>query len=408
MKKLFWIFFCLTKCLTAEITLPESYPHIVEQLLYFKDDQFKVYYGGPIDNDSGVKWMMPAFFEDENHRIRSAYEISFINCLPESLDKEQLDVFYIKISDIDVKFQNQLSEDLSAFHALISNKDKTKKCILIREVDVSNICYPAIFNAAIYSDIRGSDKDELIHFLKKKFQTKGKLIDLTKQSSKKEKRCIEQFEGLIERKKVAILFENENRYFNIDHYYLENDPWKSYYIVTCFPKEISDFPTQESILVRLDSGCNSGQIYLDSSCDCQNQLFKALADMSQVKDKPSLLIHIPAHDGRGFGVAPKAETEIYKRGGKGRVNQTNALNTIEAAILLYRTTNFDIRTYDGCAKILKIHQISEIDLMTDNKLKINNLAKNEITVNRVKTNTAKATCMDHLHAKKQSKHYFVD
>ena len=42
----------------------------------------------------------------------------------------------------------------------------------------------------------------------------------------------------------------------------------------------------------------------------------ALKQLVKDDDSGGIVIHIPSHDGRGFGTAPKAETEIYKRGGR--------------------------------------------------------------------------------------------
>lgn len=160
--------------------------------------------------------------------------------------------------------------------------------------------------------------------------------------------------------------------------------------------------------LRLDSGCNSGQIYHDKSCDCLEQLRQGLESMLRSPTVNSLLIHIPAHDGRGFGIAPKAETEIYKRGGIGRVNQSEKLDTIQAAILLYRSLNYDIRTYTGCIKILALNKIKEVELLTDNRYKIAALVSHGIAVHRKKTDTQKASCLNHIKAKKDSQCYFAD
>jgi GTP cyclohydrolase II len=130
--------------------------------------------------------------------------------------------------------------------------------------------------------------------------------------------------------------------------------------------------------------------------------------MGALESENSLLIHIPAHDGRGFGVAPKAETEIYKRGGIGRVNRTEPLDTVQAAILLYRTGNFDIRTYEGCARLLISNDIWSVDLLTDNKFKIQSMESFGVAVNRRKTNTDKQACRNHIMAKKNYKNYFPD
>ena len=213
---------------------------------------------------------------------------------------------------------------------------------------------------------------------------------------------------LIEQKRIGTKFNEKTHYFNVAHYYLKDDPWKSYYLVS-LDSLASNYPTNEiPLFLRLDSGCTSGQIYNDQSCDCLEQLQQGLLGLIESKNEKSILIHIPTHDGRGFGTAPKAETEIYKRGGNGRVHKTEKLDTVKAATLLYNTDDFDIRTYEGCAKILTLKNIKRVDLLTDNKGKIEGLIKHGISVNRKKTFTAKQTCLEHIQAKKNSNYYFSD
>jgi GTP cyclohydrolase II len=406
MKYLQIILLLLLNVLHSKIIVPENYPDIIEQLVYFKDDRFKVFYGGPIDNGTGVKWLTPVLFEDEDHRVRAVYEISFINCLPNPIDAHEADIFYLKISDIDIKFKNELCEEYLVFSKIINNQDENKKCILIREVDVSNIYYPEIFIEAVYSEFKQSDKECILLFLQTKYKTKTYIKDLAKRAPYCQKRMQESDEGLIEQRKVSTRIDEIPCDFYVDHYYLHNDPWKSYYIVTDASLDKHDASKEENIMLRIDSGCNSGQIYNDQACDCLEQLYQGLANITHSKNRKSLLIHIPGHDGRGFGVAPKAETEIYKRGGVGRVHQTESLDTIQAAVLLYQTTNYDIRSYDGCAKILKLNKIANVDLLTDNKNKVKALHEYGLTVNRKRTHTQKETCIHHIRAKMRTNNYF--
>ncbi len=408
MKIFFLLLLTCSNFLQGNITLPKAYSSVIEQLIYFKDDHFKVFFGGPIMNGSGSQWLMPVLFENEKNRTRAIYELSFINCSPNSSDLSNAEIIFLRIADIDIKFQNVLSKEFHIFSNLINNSDKSKRYILIREVDISNVYYPDIFISSIYSDFRSSDKDIILNFLKTKFQVSGKIKDLTPNS--RTEFCITKpiHEGFIGHKKIAINLCGQLTHFNVASYYLENDPWKLYYIITHDSKTISDFDKNRIVSLRIDSGCNSGQIYNDSSCDCLDQLHQGLMNIIKNQTDLSLLIHIPAHDGRGFGSAPKAETEIYKQGGAGRVNNTPKLNTIEAATLLYQTSDFDIRTYDGCAEILKLHRIREVNLLTDNKNKLESLLKYEISVKRKKTNTQKPSCLHHIIAKKNSKYYFSE
>lgn len=408
MKTLFFSLFLWCFSLQGKIILPDVYPGIIEQLIYFKDENFKAFYGGPVDHGVGVKWVMPVLFENAQHQVRSVYEISFINCLPNATDAKEAEIAYIKVSDIDLKFHNKLSEEYKLFSDLINNEDPRKKYILIREADVINIYYPEIFISTVYSEFYASDKNYLLHFLQTKFQTSGACRDLTYHEEEIRKRSVDNVEGLIEQKKVGIEMDGKIHPIIVNHYYFKDDPWKSYYVASLDYQEKCDSSEVPKIFLRLDSGCNSGQIYHDKSCDCLEQLQQGLESMLRAPTVNSLLIHIPAHDGRGFGIAPKAETEIYKRGGIGRVNQSEKLDTIQAAILLYRSPNYDIRTYTGCIKILALNKIKEVELLTDNRHKIAALVSHGIAVRRKKTDTQKASCLNHIKAKKDSQCYFAD
>jgi GTP cyclohydrolase II len=118
---------------------------------------------------------------------------------------------------------------------------------------------------------------------------------------------------------------------------------------------VTDFSSiDERIPLRIDSGCVSGQIYDDESCDCIDQLNAGLEFLIQDKSKYGLVIHIPAQDGRGFGTAPKTETEIYKYGGKGRVHKTEQLDTVSAAELLYGTKKLTVEPMMAWQQFLRL------------------------------------------------------
>ncbi len=164
----------------------------------------------------------------------------------------------------------------------------------------------------------------------------------------------------------------------------------------------------EAPLLRLDSGCVSGQIYGDEACDCLDQLHEALRLLVMEENSSGVIIHIPGQDGRGFGTAPKAETEIYKRGGRGRIHSTVALDTVAAAKALYGVEKYDLRSFDGAAFILNFLGINEVVLFTDNIEKVGTLEKYGVKVRRKRTGTDKASCLNHICAKKNSGLYFKE
>jgi GTP cyclohydrolase II len=184
------------------------------------------------------------------------------------------------------------------------------------------------------------------------------------------------------------------------------DTWKLYYIVS--KKRDLSFVHGNKILLRVDSGCVSGQIYDDDSCDCADQFYDFIE--KHVVNNDGIIIHIPFHDGRGFGFAPKAETEIYKQGGKGKINSTEPMDTISAAKLLYNAddNNYDIRDYRGVIQILMALGCGNVKLYTDSRKKVDSLLSDGIEVERIPTETNKLTCIQHIKAKKSNLLFYND
>jgi 3,4-dihydroxy 2-butanone 4-phosphate synthase / GTP cyclohydrolase II len=179
---------------------------------------------------------------------------------------------------------------------------------------------------------------------------------------------------------------------------LPDDPWKYYELYT--PRPIQDISTK-NLLVRIDSGCDIGQIYNDNGCDCREQLHSTLRELQHVND--GVIIHIPGQDGRGFGAATKMETEGLKRGIRVITNQRDLrpMDTVAAAQQLLGR-DFDIRTYEGAGKILNELGVDSIRLNTDNRLKVQGMSENGITVRRQATGTTGANgSLGHVQAKHQ-------
>lgn len=100
---------------------------------------------------------------------------------------------------------------------------------------------------------------------------------------------------------------------------------------------------KKEIILRLDSGCFSGMIFGDTTCDCHEQL--KLAQKYCVKNKGGIVIHIPEQDGRGNKYSKMAEKRLFDE-----LNMSYA----KAAKAFYEKDELiDIRTYDESAIILK-------------------------------------------------------
>jgi GTP cyclohydrolase II len=106
-----------------------------------------------------------------------------------------------------------------------------------------------------------------------------------------------------------------------------NDRWKKYSVVVC-GKLTADFAPEfrnsDKILLRIDSGCESGQKFGDLSCDCRDQLMFAMQEIAKAGE--GIVINIPHQDGRGMGNHFKLATLSLQK--------QLQLTTVEAASIL--------------------------------------------------------------------------
>ena len=415
MKKISTLFFCALFLMQCMIHADEqarqlinTYPLIIEKLIYYKSNAFEVFYGGPIDKkDQGVRWMMPVVFQDENNKTRAVYEVSFVNCTPDSA--QDAEILCIDISEIDIKFKNNITPDYMIASSLFKGDYKNGKYIVIRFADIANVYYPDIFVHALYGKSYDSDKADIATYLHEHYHAQKGYRDYYKYEIPEEiDLCLEDrviYKPIL----IQTTCGQELFSFSVVKVIQKKDAWKVYYLIYKSDTTLKSLASSEAgVLVRLDSGCVSGQIYDDESCDCLDQLHAGLHEIAQDQERPGIIIHIPTHDGRGFGTAPKAETEIYKRGGKGRVHTTPALDTVAAAKLLYGVDKYDFRSFDGAAELLTFFGIKKVILLTDNIEKVELLQRYGIDVIRKKTETNKISCITHIEAKRNSSQYFTE
>lgn len=128
-----------------------------------------------------------------------------------------------------------------------------------------------------------------------------------------------------------------------------------------------DDATGEPPLVRVHSGCVTGDIFHSLRCDCYQQLQKAL---ERVTTSPyGIIIYLPHHEGRGIGLVNKI---------KAYAEQDRGLDTVDANLSIGAPV--DARDYELAAKILKDLGSTEIRLMTNNPLKVDAMSDLGITV----------------------------
>lgn len=381
--------------LYKESKVPEIYESVREKLIAFKDKNWKIFYGGPVIRPNSTIWVMPIVEEDNNFRPKRVYEVAFINCNPNNTLGAK--VYYIEGRDIDLKFKNCLSDSYDTFSKLMSGSFQGEKSyVIVRRCDVAMIAYPDVYIDFTYESFSPKELDKLSCYLHNKHNTNNK-IKILNLFKKFKYNILNENRGMrvYVPEFVNAKFNDKNYKFYVYKILLKRDKWKIYYLIS---KSKNLFKIKTDTKLRIDSGCTGGQIYGDDSCDCADQFFKFFDEFGE----NGIVIHIPTHDGRGFGFAPKAETEIYKSYGNGFLHTTKPIDTVSAAKLLYqvRDNRYDIRDYKGIVKILKNLNCKFIYLFSDNVKKFNSLKSLGINIRRVPTNTNKSSCINHILAKK--------
>ena len=109
-------------------------------------------------------------------------------------------------------------------------------------------------------------------------------------------------------------------------------------------------------IVRVHSGCVTGDIFHSLRCDCYQQLQAALKTISE--SPLGVIVYVPYHEGRGIGLFKKIQAYAL---------QDQGLDTIEANIEV--GAPIDSRDYALTARILSQLGMTEIKLLSNNPAK---------------------------------------
>lgn len=125
--------------------------------------------------------------------------------------------------------------------------------------------------------------------------------------------------------------------------------------------------TEATPLVRIQSGCVTGEVFHSLRCDCYEQLWTSLEHL--VAADYGILIYLPYHEGRGIGLINKIRAYAA---------QDQGMDTVDANLSLGAPV--DARDYGIAAAILADLGHSAVRLLTNNPDKVAALEANGITV----------------------------
>lgn len=126
---------------------------------------------------------------------------------------------------------------------------------------------------------------------------------------------------------------------------------------------------KEGVATRLHSECLTSEVFASMRCDCRAQLDRALDFIAQ--QGTGVLLYL-RQEGRGIGLGNKIRAYDLQ--------QAQGLDTVEANLRLGFPD--DVRRYDIAAEMLRALEVSSVDLITNNPLKIAGLVDEGIPVRR--------------------------
>jgi len=128
-----------------------------------------------------------------------------------------------------------------------------------------------------------------------------------------------------------------------------------------------DMPDSVIPIVRVHSGCVTGDVFRSLRCDCYQQLQLALRIIC--KAPYGIMLYFPHHEGRGIGLYKKLQA--YAR-------QDSGVDTVDANIEVGEPV--DARDYTLAARILKDLGAPVVRLLSNNPEKVRALSANGIRV----------------------------
>lgn len=165
----------------------------------------------------------------------------------------------------------------------------------------------------------------------------------------------------VERRGLGILNTEFGQFWQFN--FAVDDQWEKYSVLVKGDIDLGTlnpvFKRKERLVLRTDSGCETGQVFGDQTCECCQQLKLAMRTLAEIGE--GMIVNIPRQDGRGMGLTFKLATLWLQ--------DVLNVHTVESASLLAPGGVIDVRTYSGVICILKFFGVPlscVIDLATNN------------------------------------------
>ena len=405
----------------SKYPLPHITPELLDifrSLVFLEDDAATVFYGGRLDlgnKSKGEHWLMPVITHHGETSVGLQVVLSNIDLddLLNGLDPRAVDFRVSLATETEMKLLAMKAEEKELFDQLEHGFDGQR--IVVRPVMMGNLAFPFIQHPdkmPVYAAVRGG----IMKFAG--LLGLGDLARVNMPTSFKplydEIRGIEQeFDNFTILKPIKIPFKGKpNDQLFVYNVIANGDVWRTYQIITWKP--INELVKTDNPLIRFDSACDTGMLFRDRGCDCHSQL---LSTIEQCRNDDGFVIHVPGHEGRGYGMVTKLETELLKQGlGSARFPTNNIKrDTIMAAKMLFGGQQFDIRTFFAPGLLLKELGFSRVRVATDNRQKIKELkagSGGDVEIERIPTSRICSVNFSngeiHLASKHNNRRYFGD
>lgn len=170
--------------------------------------------------------------------------------------------------------------------------------------------------------------------------------------------------------------------------YFEDNRWGAH--IALIKGKVKNLEGKKNVLLRIDSGCYTGAVLGDLHCDCVSQLHQAMKLINS--GGSGLVIFIPGHEARGYGLARKIKSlQVQEKQKVGTVSAFKKLGFVPP----------DIRSYEGAAVIIKKLKINSVDLLTNNPDKESQLKKYGIKIGKTSPLLIKPTKLTMVHLKEK-------